>query len=51
MDTWSKAQEILSNKYHIPYQLTNAPVNPLAGLITCKVCGKKMTMKFLNLYL
>lgn len=48
MDTWSKAQEILSNKYHIPYQLTNAPVNPLAGLITCKVCGKKMTMRKLR---
>lgn len=42
---FNTAQEILSNRYHIPYQLVNDPVNPLAGLITCSVCGKKMTMR------
>ncbi|MGL4571822.1 MAG: recombinase family protein [Clostridium sp.] len=42
---WNKSQEILTNRYHIPYQLTNAPINPFAGLITCGVCGKKMTMR------
>lgn len=42
---WDKSQNILNNKYHIPYQLSNAPVNPLAGLITCQICGKKMTMR------
>lgn len=45
---WDKAQDILNNRYHIPYQLNNAPVNPLAGLITCKICGKKMTMRKLR---
>lgn len=43
-----KVQDILKCKYHIPYQLTNAPVNPLAGLVKCKVCGKKMTMRSLR---
>lgn len=43
-----KVQDILKGKYHIPYQLTNAPVNPLAGLVKCKVCGKKMTMRNLR---
>lgn len=45
IDTWNKSQEILKGRYHIPYQLTNAPVNPFAGLITCGICGKKMTMR------
>lgn len=40
-----KAQEIVNSKYHIPYQLINKPINPLAGLITCKVCGSKMVMR------
>nr|DAP32217.1 MAG TPA: integrase [Caudoviricetes sp.] len=45
MNTWDKTQEILKGKYHIPYQLTNSPANPFAGLITCGVCGKKMVMR------
>lgn len=45
IDTWNKAQEILKGKYHIPYQLANAPVNPFAGIITCGICGKKMVMR------
>ena len=48
MDTWNKAQKILNNRYHIPYHLTNAPVNPFAGLITCEICGRKMTMRELR---
>lgn len=48
IDVWNKTQEVLNNKYHIPYQLTNAPVNPFAGLITCGICGKKMTMRKLR---
>ena len=43
--TWNLAQEILKGRYHIPYQLANAPVNPFAGLITCGICGKKMVMR------
>lgn len=48
IDIWNRTQEILNNRYHIPYQLTNAPVNPFAGLITCGICGKKMTMRKLR---
>lgn len=48
LDTWNKTKEILNKRYHIPYQLTNAPVNPLAGLLTCGICGKKMTMRKLR---
>lgn len=44
-DLFNAAQEILNNRYHIPYQLINEPINPLAGLITCNICGKKMTMR------
>lgn len=47
-ELYNKCQDILNNRYHIPYQLTNAPVNPFAGLITCGVCSKKMTMRALR---
>lgn len=47
-ETWEKAQSILQNKYHVPYQINNAPVNPLAGLIICGVCGKKMVLRNLR---
>jgi DNA invertase Pin-like site-specific DNA recombinase len=42
---FNKAQEILSNKYHVPYQIINGPANPLAGLVICGVCGNKMMMR------
>lgn len=42
---FNKATEILQGKYHIPYQLTNGPTNPLAGILTCGVCGRKMVMR------
>lgn len=48
MNTWNKAKEILENKYHIPYQITNGPANPLAGLIVCSCCGSKMVMRNLR---
>lgn len=44
-DLFNKCQDILNGRYHIPYQLTNRPINPLSGLITCGICGKKMTMR------
>lgn len=44
-DLWEATQRILSGRYHIPYQLSNAPVNPFAGLITCGICGKKMVKR------
>jgi site-specific DNA recombinase len=40
--TFEKAQQILSGKYHVPYQITNGMTNPLAGLLVCKQCGHKM---------
>ncbi|KRU24048.1 recombinase [Clostridium sporogenes] len=40
--TWNIVQEILNNKYHIPYQLVNGPTNPLAGVIICSKCKNKM---------
>lgn len=42
-DVFNHSQEILNNRYHIPYQLTNKPVNAFAGLIFCAVCGKALT--------
>lgn len=47
-ETWAKTQEILNNKYHIPYQLANGPANPLSGLIICSRCGSKMVMRTLR---
>ena len=43
--TFKQAQEILKNRYHIPYQLTNAPHNPVAGIAVCGICGNKLIMR------
>ncbi|WP_291560719.1 recombinase family protein, partial [Clostridium sp. UBA2485] len=45
IDTWNKAQNILNNRYHIPYQIVNGAANPLAGVIVCGVCDSKMVMR------
>ncbi|MDK2824548.1 MAG: site-specific recombinase [Clostridia bacterium] len=45
METYLKAQEILKNKYHVPYQLENGITNPLAGLIKCEICGSSMVYR------
>ena len=45
---FSLANEMLSNKYHIPYQLTNKPVNPYAGVLKCGICGKAMVARKLR---
>ncbi|MEG0133812.1 MAG: recombinase family protein [Clostridium sp.] len=42
INTWNKAQEILKNKYHVPYQITNGPSNPLAGVLICGKCHSKI---------
>lgn len=47
-DVFNRANEILDEKYHIPYKLSNPPANPLSGLIICGVCGNKMVMRKLN---
>lgn len=41
-EVYMKAQAILKNKYHVPYQLINGITNPLAGLIRCAFCDASM---------
>lgn len=48
IETWNKSQAILNNRYHVPYQITNGPTNPLAGLIICSCCHSKMVMRNLR---
>lgn len=48
IDIFNTAAKILEGKYHIPYQLMNKPVNPVAGLATCSICNKKMVMRKLR---
>lgn len=45
IETFTRAQEILKGKYHVPYQLTNGITNPLAGLIKCSSCGSSMVYR------
>ncbi|KZL94322.1 recombinase family protein [Clostridium magnum] len=47
-DVFQRAQEILGNKYHVPYQIVNGPSNPLAGLIICSKCKSKMMLRNLR---
>jgi site-specific DNA recombinase len=47
-DVFNQAQAILEGKYHVPYQLVNGMKNPLAGLVLCKTCGKKMLYRPVN---
>jgi DNA invertase Pin-like site-specific DNA recombinase len=49
LEVWEKAQEILRQKYHVPYQLENGITNPLAGIIRCAKCGMSMILRpFVN---
>lgn len=48
LDIFNQAQEILNNRYHIPYQLTNKPVNAFSGVIFCGICGKALTGRTLR---
>ncbi|MFT9848539.1 recombinase family protein [Aneurinibacillus sp. REN35] len=45
IETYEKAQEILNKRYHVPYQLVNGLKNPLAGVITCGMCGSSMVLR------
>lgn len=47
-DLFNKVQVMINSKYHIPYQLHNAPVNPVAGIVKCGICGKTMVMRKLR---
>ncbi len=42
---YQKAQEILAQKYHVPYQIKNGITNPLAGIVICGICGSKMIQR------
>lgn len=43
-EQYSKAQQVLGTKYHVPYQL-NGITNPLAGIIRCGKCGMSMVYR------
>jgi site-specific DNA recombinase len=45
LETFQKAQEILRQKYHVPYPLEKGITNPLAGLIQCDLCGATMVLR------
>lgn len=45
MDTWNLAQYYLSENKSRPVPLNYKTKNPLAGLIVCGVCGRKMTRR------
>lgn len=42
---FNKAQELLSGRYHVPYQIENGVTNPLAGILICDKCGGKMVKR------
>ncbi|MCX7884251.1 MAG: recombinase family protein [Caloramator sp.] len=44
-ELFEKAQEILKNKYHVPYQIINGARNPLAGIVICADCGSKLVYR------
>jgi len=43
-----KVQNLIKNKSNSPCKHTKEVVNPLAGIIICSVCGKKMTLRTLR---
>jgi DNA invertase Pin-like site-specific DNA recombinase len=44
-DVFDKAQEIKQSKFTPPVKLSTDLVNPLAGLIRCKICDSKMSRR------
>lgn len=44
-EVFQEVQSILKGKYHIPYKIANGAANPLAGIITCGICGNKMVLR------
>lgn len=47
-ELFNRVQNIINQKYHIPYQIINGAANPLAGIVVCGVCGNKMVMRNLR---
>lgn len=46
-ETFNRAGEILSSRYHKPYN-DGSVINPLAGLLTCRKCGYGMQRRPFN---
>ncbi|HEX3025625.1 MAG TPA: recombinase family protein [Clostridia bacterium] len=44
-DIFRKANDMLRSKYHVPYRESDQIVNPLAGLLFCRQCGKAITRR------
>lgn len=44
-DTWKQTQELLTVQNPLPVPNSKVIKNPLAGLIVCSVCGRKMVRK------
>ncbi|EEP53350.1 recombinase family protein [Clostridium butyricum] len=44
-NTFNRANELLQEKYHVPYRQNNPPVNPFAGILICGKCKHKMIMR------
>lgn len=44
-ELFQKAQRILNDRYHVPYQTNHKVTNPLAGVIVCGKCGAKMVYR------
>lgn len=44
-ETFNKANAILHSHYHKPYRKSEQILNPLAGLLICRKCGRMMTRR------
>lgn len=44
-DAYNKANAILQGHYHPPYRESGQILNPLAGLLLCRQCGRTMTRR------
>ncbi len=44
-ETFREAGEILAGRYHPPYRETDKLVNPFAGILFCRRCGRAMTLR------
>lgn len=51
VEQFEKAAEVLKSKYHAPVKLATDTVNPFAGLLKCKACGKYMEYRAYDRYM
>lgn len=43
--TFQKANDILSGRYHPPYRFPDQIKNPMSGILFCRQCGHTMTLR------